>query len=87
MPPRSDHDRSPPDPAPRAVLNHLAITTEQQADVDTAATYLRGKGVALLFGTLRNRPKHADSDNHLYYSAMFESPDRILLEVVYSGPQ
>ena len=70
-----------------AGLNHLAITTEHQADVDTAATYLRGKGVALLFGTPCDRPEHADSANHLYYSAMFESPDRILLEVVYSGPK
>jgi catechol 2,3-dioxygenase-like lactoylglutathione lyase family enzyme len=70
-----------------AGLNHLAITTENQADVDSAATYLTGKGVALLFGTPCDRPDHADSENHLYYSAMFESPDRILLEVVYSGPK
>ena len=70
-----------------AGLNHLAITTEKQADVDTAATYLRNKGVKLLFGTPCNRPEHADSDNHLYYSAMFASPDRILLEVVYAGPK
>ena len=70
-----------------AGLNHLAIITETQADVDSAATYLTGKGVALLFGTPCNRPDHADSENHLYYSAMFESPDRILLEVVYTGPK
>jgi catechol 2,3-dioxygenase-like lactoylglutathione lyase family enzyme len=70
-----------------AGLNHLAIITENQADVDRAATYLRGKGVALLFGTPCNRPDHADTENHLYYSAMFESPDRILLEVVYTGPK
>ena len=70
-----------------AGLNHLAITTENQADVDTAVTYLRGKGVALLFGTPCDRPEHTDSENHLYYSAMFESPDRLLLEVVYSGPK
>jgi len=66
---------------------HLATITENQADVDSAATYLRGKGVALLFGTPCNRPDHADSENHLYYSAMFASPDRILLEVVYAGPK
>jgi catechol 2,3-dioxygenase-like lactoylglutathione lyase family enzyme len=70
-----------------AGLNHLAIATEHQADVDTAATYVRGKGVAMLFGTPCDRPEHADSANHLYYSAMFESPDRILLEVVYTGPK
>jgi catechol 2,3-dioxygenase-like lactoylglutathione lyase family enzyme len=74
---QNDHDG--------AGLNHLALITEQQADVDTAATYLSGKGVELLYGTPCNRPEHADSENHLYYSAMFESPDRILLEVVYTG--
>jgi catechol 2,3-dioxygenase-like lactoylglutathione lyase family enzyme len=68
-----------------AGLNHMAIITENQADVDTATTYLRDKGVELLFGTPCNRPEHADSKNHLYYSAMFESPDRILFEVVYTG--
>ena len=68
-----------------AGLNHLAVFTETQADVDTAATYLRDKGVELLFGTPVNRPEHADSDQHAYYSVMFESPDRILLEVVYTG--
>lgn len=70
-----------------AGLNHLAVITETQAEVETAATYLRGKGVELLFGTPCNRPEHASSENDLYYSAMFESPDRILLEVVYTGPK
>jgi hypothetical protein len=53
----------------------------------TAATYLRGKGVELLYGTPCDRPEHAESENHRYYSAMFESPDRILFEVVYTGPK
>jgi catechol 2,3-dioxygenase-like lactoylglutathione lyase family enzyme len=68
-------------------LNHLAVITESQADVDAASTWLRSKGVELLYGTPCNRPEHAESENHLYYSAMFESPDRILLEVVYTGPK
>jgi catechol 2,3-dioxygenase-like lactoylglutathione lyase family enzyme len=66
-------------------LNHLAVHTETQADVDATATYLKDKGVELLYGTPINRPEYADSENHLYYSAMFESPDGILLEVVYQG--
>jgi catechol 2,3-dioxygenase-like lactoylglutathione lyase family enzyme len=70
-----------------AGLNHLALAAEQQADVDAAAAYLRDKGVDLLFGTPANRPEHADSDHHLYYSAMFASPDGLLLEVVYTGPK
>ena len=68
-----------------AGLNHLAVITKTQADVDTAVTYLRDKGVELLFGTPCDRPEHADSAQHAYYSAMFESPDRILLEIVYTG--
>jgi catechol 2,3-dioxygenase-like lactoylglutathione lyase family enzyme len=74
---KNDHDG--------AGLNHLAIVTESQADVDTAVAHLREKGVELLFGTPCNRPEHAESEDHLYYSAMFESPDGILLEVVYTG--
>jgi catechol 2,3-dioxygenase-like lactoylglutathione lyase family enzyme len=70
-----------------AGLNHLAVITENQADVDATATYLRDKGAELLFGTPCDRPEHAESENHRYYSAMFESPDRILFEVVYTGPK
>jgi catechol 2,3-dioxygenase-like lactoylglutathione lyase family enzyme len=70
-----------------AGLNHLAIATESPADVDRAASYVRDQGVPLLFGTPCNRPEHAESADHLYYSAMFTSPDRILLEVVYTGPK
>jgi catechol 2,3-dioxygenase-like lactoylglutathione lyase family enzyme len=76
---RNDHDG--------AGLNHLAVITESQEDVDTAVAYLIGKDVAMLFGTPCNRPEHAESENHLYYSAMFESPDRILIEIVYTGPK
>jgi catechol 2,3-dioxygenase-like lactoylglutathione lyase family enzyme len=67
-------------------LNHLGISTETQADVDTAVEYLRGKGVELLYGTPCHRPEYSD-ETSTYYSAMFESPDKILLEVVYSGPK
>jgi len=70
-----------------AGLNHLALITETQAEVDAAAAFLTSIGVELLFGTPCNRPEHASSEDHLYYSAMFESPDRILLEVVYTGPK
>jgi catechol 2,3-dioxygenase-like lactoylglutathione lyase family enzyme len=70
-----------------AGLNHLAVIAETPADVDAAAAHLRGRGVELLFGTPCDRPEHAASENDRYYSAMFESPDRILLEVVYTGPK
>jgi catechol 2,3-dioxygenase-like lactoylglutathione lyase family enzyme len=68
-------------------MNHLAIGTEAQADVDATVDYLRGHGVELLFETPRHRPEFSRSDDQTYYQVMFESPDRILLEVVYTGPK
>jgi catechol 2,3-dioxygenase-like lactoylglutathione lyase family enzyme len=68
-------------------MNHLAIGTETQADVDATAGYLREHSVELLFGTPQHRPEFSGSDDQTYYQVMFESPDRILLEVVYTGPK
>lgn len=71
-----------------AGLNHLALGAGAQADVDTAADYLRGRSVELLFETPRHRPEFSGgSGDQTYYQVMFESPDRILLEVVYTGPK
>lgn len=69
-----------------AGLNHIAMETESPADVDAAAEYLRSKGVELLYDTPCRRPEY-ESETSIYYSAMFESPDRILMEIVYSGPE
>lgn len=68
-------------------VNHLAIAAESQADVDAAATHLTGRGVALLFETPRHRPDFAGGEGQTYYQIMFESPDRILWEFVYTGPK
>lgn len=68
-------------------VNHISIGTETQADVDAAADYLRGRGVELRFETPRHRPEFAMSEGETYYQIMFESPDRILWEVVYMGPK
>lgn len=68
-------------------MNHLAIVMGSQADVDASADFLRSKGTELLFGTPCNRPEHAESEDHLYYSVMFTSPDNILMETVYTGPK
>jgi catechol 2,3-dioxygenase-like lactoylglutathione lyase family enzyme len=67
-------------------MNHLGIGAESQADVDTLAAELRSRGVALLFETPRHRPEFSH-DGQTYYQVMFESPDRILLEFVYTGPR
>lgn len=67
-------------------MNHLAIGTATQADVDTAAGYLAERGVAALFETPRHRPDFSSGEN-TYYQVMFETPDRILIEIVYTGPK
>ncbi|MFN8487727.1 MAG: hypothetical protein U0350_09060 [Caldilineaceae bacterium] len=68
-------------------LNHLAIHTATQADVDQAAAFLAEHGIAHLFETPRHRPDFAQDPNSTYYQVMFETPDRILGEVVYIGPK
>ena len=70
-----------------AGVNHLGIQTGAQADVDAAAAYLRERGVELLFETPRHRPEFSEDEQHTYYQIMFETPDRLLLEVVYQGPK
>jgi catechol 2,3-dioxygenase-like lactoylglutathione lyase family enzyme len=66
-------------------VNHIAINTGTQADVDATVKFLRGKGIPALFETPRHRPEFSGSDGQTYYQVMFESPDRILFEVVYIG--
>lgn len=67
--------------------NHIAIGASSQADVDAAAAYLSERGVAALFETPRHRPEFSQSDESTYYQVMFETPDRLLVEVVYTGPK
>lgn len=68
-------------------VNHVSIGTETQADVDAAAAFLAGRGVEMLFETPRHRPDFSTGEGNTYYQVMFESPDRILWEVVYTGPK
>jgi catechol 2,3-dioxygenase-like lactoylglutathione lyase family enzyme len=68
-------------------LNHLGIVVEAQADVDAAADYLAKQGVQHLFDTPRHRPDFSGDGPNTYYQVMFESPDRILFEIVYTGPK
>lgn len=67
-------------------VNHIAINTAAQADVDAAAEFLRVRGVEMLFETPRTRPEFS-GEGSTYYQIMFETPDRILVEVVYTGPK
>ena len=68
-------------------LNHLAFAAASIADVDAAVAYLQARGVALLFETPRHRPEFARDELSTYYQVMFDTPDRILLEIVYIGPR
>ena len=68
-------------------MNHFAISTTTQAEVDQAAAYLAEQGVAHLFETPRHRPEFAQDEGSTYYQVMFETPDRILVEIVYTGPK
>ena len=68
-----------------AGVNHIAIGAASQGDVDEAAGYLQRAGVAALFETPRHRPEFSSGEDSTYYQVMFESPDRVLFEVVYTG--
>jgi catechol 2,3-dioxygenase-like lactoylglutathione lyase family enzyme len=68
-------------------VNHLAFSVPMQSDVDAAVAYLTAAGVNPLFETPRHRPEFSRSAEDTYYQVMFESPDRILFEIVYTGPK
>jgi catechol 2,3-dioxygenase-like lactoylglutathione lyase family enzyme len=68
-------------------VNHLGIGVDAQADVDAVSKYLTERGVPLLFETPRHRPDFSGEGEQTYYQVMFETPDRILLEIVYTGPK
>lgn len=67
-------------------VNHIGISVKKQADVDATVEYLKKHGTPALFETPRHRPEFS-GPNSTYYQVMFESPDRLLLEVVYTGPK
>ena len=68
-------------------MNHLAISVDEQAEVDQAVAYLKEKSIPALFDTPRHRPEFSGSSTETYYQVMFESPDKILFEIVYTGPK
>ena len=69
-----------------AGFNHIGLSVGAQAEVDETVDYLRNVGVTLLFDTPRHRPEFS-GEGTTYYQVMFETPDRILIEVVYIGPK
>lgn len=64
-------------------MNHLGLLVQRQDEVDQVVAYLHERGMSTLFDTPRNRPEFAYDAQHTYYQVMFETPDCILLEVVF----
>lgn len=69
-----------------AGLNHLALTADSIEAVDAAAAWIAERGIPALYETPRHRPDFAWEEGLTYYQVMFDTPDRILVEVVYTGP-
>lgn len=67
-------------------VNHIGIAVKHQSDVDATVAFLKKQGIAVLFDTPRHRPEFSGPES-TYYQVMFESPDRLLFEVVYTGPK
>lgn len=67
-------------------VNHIGIGVDSIGPVDDIVDYLWDRGIKPLFGTPRYRPEFS-GDKNIYYQIMFESPDKILFEVVCAGPK
>lgn len=68
-------------------MNHIAFHAESIDDVNEAVTFLFTKKIPALFDTPRHRPEFSISPEDTYYQVMFETPDKILMEIVYIGPK
>lgn len=68
-------------------VNHIGISAGSIAEIDAVVAHIKTTGVDALFETPRHRPEFSSSEADTYYQVMFESPDRILWEVVYIGPK
>jgi len=66
-------------------VNHLSIRVENQKDVDDVVSFLQKHHISTLFHTPKHRPEFTGNDSETYYQIMFESPDRVLFEIVYIG--
>jgi len=67
-------------------MNHIGLAVSSPADVDQTVAFLQEHAVPALFETPRHRPEFSAGPEKDYYQVMFESPDRVLFEVVYTGP-
>jgi catechol 2,3-dioxygenase-like lactoylglutathione lyase family enzyme len=68
-------------------VNHIAIRVDLQTDIDRIVDLLPELKVQPLFDTPRHRPEYVQKDGETYYQVMFETPDKLLFEIVYIGPK
>lgn len=66
-------------------INHVAIQAESISDIELVANFLPQIGAVSLFGTPCHRPEFSPNAESTYFQVMFQSPDNILFEVVYTG--
>ena len=66
-------------------LSHIAFKVESMKDVVDLVSYLKSNNVDSLYDTPRHRPEFAASEQDTYYQVLFESPDKVLFEVMYVG--
>ncbi|MFS8130356.1 MAG: VOC family protein [Candidatus Dojkabacteria bacterium] len=65
-------------------VNHISLRVDELKNVDEITALLKEKGISTLFGTPKHRTEFTD-ESQTYYQIMFESPDKILFEIVYIG--
>lgn len=68
-------------------VNHISLKVETKQNVDEVKDYLTSNNISMLFNTPKHRSEFVTSEDQTYYQIMFESPDKILFEVVYIGPK
>ncbi|MDA1061255.1 MAG: VOC family protein [bacterium] len=66
-------------------VNHISLRATSMSDVDAVNEYLNQNDIRTLFDTPKHRPEFTSSKNETYYQIMFETPDKILFEIVYIG--
>ncbi len=64
-----------------------SVIVDNMRNVNEVKDYLEKNKVTMLFDTPRHRPEFTSKDDETYYQIMFESPDKILFEVVFIGPK
>ncbi len=66
-------------------VNHISLRVDEISNVDEIKNYLETNNTQMLFNTPKHRPEFSHKPDQTYYQIMFESPDKILFEIVYIG--